>query len=466
MSIIAPKCTYFEVLKKFEQIERELKLDQSLIQNVPWWEVVRYTLFLEILNKLGLRNDNSLDKNFFFKIIPLLIGIIKSVCNAIFSKSPLWIKKKNFIIYGHPRRKLEKDIYVDIYTDPFIDLFPSNTNFTVIEKGLNSNHLTPAKTENIFYSDFFELIASLVSRLKKVNVKSNEFLIVSELEKLIEKNFFCKIDIKKIVKNKIKRWLGIFPIFKFFFKIKKPKLFFIVSSNYNEPIVAAAKSLGIITIELQHGSPARGKLNYDYSSSIKKNSFPDFFLSFGKFWTSDILMPIENKNIISFGFPYLQNKISLYKNINKEDRLVVISQMYNSKELADFAIKINNRFNKKITVEFKPHPLEYLNEPYHFNILKKNGIIISGQNRDIYEIFAQSKWQVGVCSTALYEGLCFETACFILKLPGFELMQKLTNLNFAKLIETVEDIDLDYKINKNKYSKIFDTPNINKLTFI
>ena len=64
---------------------------------------------------------------------------------------------------------------------------------------------------------------------------------------------------------------------RFFFKIKKPKTLFIVVSHTQEATIAAAKSLGITTIELQHGSPVRGKLNYDYTSGIKKKSFPDFF---------------------------------------------------------------------------------------------------------------------------------------------------------------------------------------------
>mgnify|MGYP000934513419 FL=1 len=115
-----------------------------------------------------------------------------------------------------------------------------------------------------------------------------------------------------------------YPLMRFFFKFKKPKLLFVVVSHAQEAIIAAAKSIGITTIELQHGSPARGKLNYDYTSGIKKTNFPNLFLSFGDYWSSNCKFPLDDNKIISFGNSYLHKKINSYSHILKEDRLVII----------------------------------------------------------------------------------------------------------------------------------------------
>ena len=143
----------------------------------------------------------------------------------------------------------------------------------------------------------------------------------------------------------------------FFFKLKKLKLLFVVASHTREATIAAAKSLGITTIELQHGSPARGKLNYDYISGIKKRNSPNFFSSFGEFWSKNCKLPIDKNKIISFGNPYLYKKINSYSHIVKEDRLVLISQ--GLPILAKFARDISKQFSKKLIVEHKPHFIEF-----------------------------------------------------------------------------------------------------------
>ena len=123
----------------------------------------------------------------------------------------------------------------------------------------------------------------------------------------------------------------------------------------------AAKSINIPTIELQHGSPARGKLNYDYSSGIRKELFSNWFLSFGEYWQKGCRFSIENNNIISYGFPYLNSQKMQYSKILKENRMVVISQPVITK-LTEFAIQISKKFSNKVIVEYKPHPAEYSDE--------------------------------------------------------------------------------------------------------
>jgi len=452
--------TFNQVIEKFEEIEIELALDKSLIKNVPWWDLVRQPLFLKLLNELNLREQKKPSRYSFFKDTFFNISrFVKNILLIFSSKSSLWIKRRDYLVWGHPRRKLENGIYIDPYVDPFIKLFPSPDDFTIIERDINGQHLSPVKTKNLHYADQLLSLAYLFSKFRILKMSKEQSLIISKLEKTIFKSFSCKIDINKLVKNKIRRWLGIYPVMRLFFKIKKPKLFFVVVNEDHESIIAAAKSIGIVTLELQHGSPSRGKMNYDYSSGIKNSTFVDRFLSFGEHWTQNFSLPIDDSKIIPFGFPYLHEKISLYPHITKENRLVVISQIDNLKNLVNFTKKISKKFSRKIIVEYKPHPSEfYAPKPDYFKDLENSGVIISEKDKDLYEIFARSRWQDGVYSTALYEGLYFDVACFILKVPGFQHMQKLIDFKLASVVETADDIDLNWIVDKKKISKIFSKP--------
>ena len=463
------KWTFNEVLECFENIEKKLCLDEAVIQGVTWWDTLRYQLFNELLVELGVReevkkNKTLTIKKFLLMKIFTIIHILKNFIKLFSPKSPLWVNKQSIIVLGHPRRKLEEGVYVDPYSDLFIDLFPKTINFSVIERR-GHGHLSPVKTKNLFYADSLYNLANIISKFRKLKFNQNDLLTISRLEKTLYSEFSCSIDINKRVKKIIQHWLGFYPLMQFFFKLKRPKLLFVVVSHAQEAIIAAAKSLGITTIELQHGSPARGKLNYDYASGITKKSFPDLFLSFGDYWSSNCKFPLDKNKIISFGNPYLYKKINSYSHIVKEDRLVIISQ--GLPILAKYAKDISKQFSKKLIVEYKPHPRElYEQEPDYFIELRKAGVVISHKHADLYEIFARSRWQVGVFSTALYEGLYFGTACFVVNTNGSEYMKRLIKLDLARLISSPKDIDLNWKIEKKEIKEIFTKPSQKNIEYL
>ena len=145
--------------------------------------------------------------------------------------------------------------------------------------------------------------------------------------------------------------------------------------------------------------------------------------------------------------------------------MVIISQ--GTPILAKFARDISKQFSKKLTVEYKPHPNEfYEQEPDYFIGLRNAGVVISHKHSDLYEIFARSRWQVGVFSTALYEGLYFGTACFIINTSGSEYMKKLIKLDLARLISSPKDIDLNWKIEKKEIKEIFTKPSQKNIEYL
>lgn len=448
-----------EIIKRFENIEKNLRLDESRILRVPWWDLIRYPLFEEILKK----KSNSDNKDFFIHnyLIEKLINIkrfLKQVSTLFSRKSALWVKNNSIVLWGNPRRKKENNFYTDIYSEPFIKLFKNKGNFVVIEKEIGFGHYEPTQNKNLYYGDQLFALAYLFSFFKIPIFKKKELLIISELENQIYKSYSVKINILKLAKKKIKRWLVIYPFMKGFFKYKKIKGFITVGITDNEAIIAAAKSLGINTLDLQHGSYARGKMNYDHTSAIKNSSFPNFVLTFGNFWSSKFSFPIKEDNLISFGYPYLNEKYDKYSHIKKENRLLIVSQGLEQIEngLVDFALKAKDFFPKNLIIEFRPHPSSFFKKKSnYFKKLRDNNVLISNKDADLYESFAKSRWQVGVFSTTLYEGLKFGVACFVLQIDRYQFMQELVDQNLARYIKSPKDIDLNWRLDNKKFNDFF-----------
>ena len=139
-------------------------------------------------------------------------------------------------------------------------------------------------------------------------------------------------------------------------------------------------------------------------------------------------------------------------------------------DVGDFAIKDINyykEFSKKIIVEYKPHPREFNEqEPDYFTELRNAGVVISHKHADLYEILAKSRWQVGIYSTTLYEGLYFGTACFVVNTTRAFHMKRLIELDFARLISSPKDIDLNWKIEKKDMETFFSKPSQKNIEYV
>jgi hypothetical protein len=447
------------VLEKFEYIEKKFQLGDNKIQNLNWWDCFRYQTYEELLAQLNLngfrffeKNNKTSKVNTFISYLTILKKVFNNLISTTSFRSPIWIKKNSNIIFGHSRRLFEDDLYIDKYSDPFIDIFENKDDFCVIENRINNTHLQPAKTKNLYFSEIFVYLSKLLTKAIFIKLTIQEKNFVKKLEYEIYTNFNVKIELLNKIEKFIPKYKSELFLYKIFFKLKKPKKIIFTNSTGYESILEAAKSLKIKTYELQHGSPSRGKLNYDYSSGIKKSTFPDYFLSFGKEWTKDFILPLNKVNIIEVGFPYLNKKLSSEINIfNKENIFLIISQPFISDNLVLFTLQLKKKLNKNIQFIYKPHPMELeINNINYLKKLEQNNItVINNYNSDLYDLLKKSKWVLGVNSTVLYEAIAFKCKVFVLKEPGFEKVNKLINLNFAHLIDTVDDINnlLDRKIN-------------------
>jgi len=435
------------ILDQFLAIEKNLDLFIQKELNIHYWELIRYELFNELLAKKNLHAQNVVKQNYN---ICWLKRYFSFLLKSLTFKSPIRAKRNSIIIIGHSRKKLEGGSFLDIYSDSFLQFLTVGTNVHVFEKSFRAGfHFEPSVNQNVLHLDGITEISRFWHAITRNKLSLQTSGICQKARFLFNEKMGVDLDIP----NKAKKAISIFRkevvLYKWLFQIVRPKAVFIVVSSHNKSIIVAAKVLGIPTAELQHGSPAKGKLNYDYPAGVPGSMFPDYFLSFGRRWTESVNLPVKTKNVIPIGFPYLELMQNKYRNITKKEQLVIISQPKIANLLIDFTKKLAENKEKDYKIVYKIHPQESDLLTNEYEELKQLGVnILSGSSTDLYKVLAESKWQIGVYSTALYEGMTFSCITLIFMAPGWEYMKSILDSNLATLIKSPEEF-LDVKTHLN-----------------
>lgn len=63
-----------------------------------------------------------------------------------------------------------------------------------------------------------------------------------------------------------------------------------------------------------------------------------------------------------------------------------------------------------------------------------------GSKPPLYRLFGELSAQIGVGSTAVYEGLCFDLETFVFEADGADVLQPLVDDGTASMIESVDEL--------------------------
>jgi len=442
--------TFSEACESFFQLEQDLDLFEWEVDGIRVWELIRFQVFNAIMQELGFYGQAHTipDRSIKAKIIQFL-GSLKNY----FLKNPFLIKKGSIIISGHPRRKLFSDnLYWDIYSDYFANLLKDGV---VLEPYYGNGHLTPAKSDHLYYNDFIATLSYFCRSLRVLSKNNGEICESENIYSAILDRFKAHINVKNVAKESLEKYKIERFFFKKLFQFVKPKACFILVSYGKDSFVAAAKECEVPTIELQHGVVSRYHMAYSFPCKNTKHKFPDFFFTFGEYWKQNVDFPIPESKIYNIGYPHLETCRSALKDVSKSDTVVFISQGTIGKSLSQFAKQLRQFAPAHIRIVYKLHPGEYdrWREDYPW-LVDSDLEVIDSHTPDLYELFAQAKWQIGVYSTAVFEGLAFYCQTYLVDLPGVDYMRQLINSGYAQLISQPDEIDFHYdpvEIDKNYF---------------
>ena len=216
------------------------------------------------------------------------------------------------------------------------------------------------------------------------------------------------------------------PLWGRFLQRTRPELLFLVVSYGNEIPIEVCRALRIPTVELQHGIVSRNNLGYHFPDpSCRKQLFPEWFFAFGDFWRDAADFPIAGERVVSVGYRYLELRRDRTAEVARAPRALFLSQRSIGVELSKTAVHLAKHSAMRGEVVYKLHPGERATWRHDYPWLLDAPVRVVDDEVHLYELFASSTLQVGVYSTALFEGLAFGLTTRVAQLPGWEAMRPL-----------------------------------------
>jgi len=443
MTNITPKqlCEiFFEIEEKFDALDQK-------IQNIKIWQLMRMDLYYIIASKYNIEEQGH-SKISRFHTFKALGGYIKNS----FIYNPFIKNKCDIVVFSHPRSKYVEDKYIDIYTHYFLEALKNEEkNFIEIEIALMGTHKR-SKHDKLVYADAIVLATKFLKYFIFFKLTKDESDFINSINTMLGSYLGEKVDISNVLINGIKTHKVKYFLYKKLFNKIKPSCLYIVPAYGNGVIVKAAKDSNIRVVELQHGVFSHYHLGYSYPNRKEElDYFPDEFIVWGEYWKNLISLPIDEKYIKIKPFEFLEIYKKKYQDIEKKHQLVVLSQGNIGNKIAGLLVKKLALF-KNLKIIYKLHPGEY--DRYNTyeklsELIREHGNIEIVEDIDLYYLLATSKYQLGVNSTALFEGKEFGCETILFDTEGIEYMDKFIEDNalfktddMFLTSETLRDISL------------------------
>lgn len=408
-------------LERFTHLEVENDLYSLDIDGVSPWELVRFKIARRIewaLTDQAAAHDSPTGIKAYMKAAWL-------VSRNLVIKNPFCSGEHRFLFFGHPRRKRKGEGYWwDLYCDPIYE--EANIDYLHLEYSDFLSHKTPSKTDPLRYTDLIDLLGVLA---RKSGIPSNrlpETIVkkIDSMEEDINAEYNVNVDIHELVQEKLSERAVAYPLYERVIEIVDPE-FVILVVNYGrgmKTITEVCKDKNIPVIELQHGVIHPNHAGYHFPESVTVDLFPDYLLTFGEFWNTQAMYPIPSEQIIKFGYPYLNQQLRSIDNKSGTKKILFVSQGPVGKQLSQMAVELSERMGPNWDIVYKLHPGEYDRWRHEYTTLADSTVTVVDTDPSLYELFGKSSTQVGVGSTALYEGLAFGLDTYVFDLPGSSVL--------------------------------------------
>ncbi|WP_237745024.1 hypothetical protein [Kribbella catacumbae] len=299
------------------------------------------------------------------------------------------------LVVPHPRKPGGVEIYTDSLRASLGD------SALVLDSGINGTPL-PGSVN----LDFFTSAAGAI-RSRKAHARCAEITAALEAETGI------KVPVAALIAREVPKHKRLRAIYRTLLKRRRIKTVYVVVGYFHQHIAGAARDLGIRVVELQHGVISPYHLGYSYPGRPEVADQPDELWCFGSYWTDVADLPAGMKAQVvgaSFISPLSPAELAA-----KDPRLVVfLSQGTIGPGLLEYAAALASA-RPDLDVAFHLHPSERSTD-----YVLPAGVRLSTDNT--LAVLASATYQVGVSTTALFEGMLLGCRTAVADLPGHEYL--------------------------------------------
>ena len=411
----------------FWQLEEKYDLLQLELGGVKAWQYKRMAIYYEIAKQAGviqaphtqMKGKDHL-KSFWGYFRSLFIG------------NPLFVPKADVLVFPHERTKSFEGKSIDIYTYFLTsELRTESCKVLEIKRPYLVKH-TSERNKDTFYLDGILLLSNIFKKLLPLKVTNEQKEKIENVENEVFSALGVRINLVKLLIEQSKKFKINRACFKYILRKAEVKTVYCVVGYSLGDLISACKDLDIEIIEVQHGTFSKYHLGYSYpNKQTYVDYFPTKFLVWNQFWKDMLELPIASESVAVRPFDYMEIQRDSYLNtIRKANSAVVISQGALTEKIASTLLKYWDKFSQ-YEIQYKLHPGEYQSwqESKSLRTLVDSNRVSLVKDCDLYGLFSESEFQIGVFSTALYEGAEFGCKSSLLDLPGIEYMQRFIELN-------------------------------------
>lgn len=187
----------------------------------------------------------------------------------------------------------------------------------------------------------------------------------------------------------------------------------------NATAMLAARHLGMVTAEYQHGAVSSGHIAYNFAPAVSatqayRKILPDYFLAYGSWWGEQINAPVKK---IALGNPHRAETLAVSPmGHTHRPQILILGDGIETTLYMALCASLSVALGSAFEVIFRPHPLEracvWDKHPGGFV-----GAVRVDTCKDIYSSFQLAKAVVSEVSTGLFEAIGLVPKVFIWDTP-------------------------------------------------
>jgi hypothetical protein len=440
-----------ELLAAFIDFEEREQLFDRQLRGIAYWPLIRHDVFRELCETIGLSERAHLR----VEELPLRhwLGSQARQLPRTFARSlPLRRAPADLLVAAHPRHVAYQGRFICPYTQPLLWSNPHTR--LVLEGHFQGRYFHPDAGERTQYIDLAIVLAHARFRLLELEGRGLDRRERDELDAItrsMERALGAappSAAVLRRTRTALVLALGLTPYLQRLLATVQPKLIVEVVGYrlVNQLLNQTARSFGIATAELQHGTLGAAHPGYNFAPGRKPNTFPDQLLLFGELWrdaTPGLPLTAADTPAIGYAWLELQRKqLGARAHTSGPRRLLFLSQRSIGRELSRVASALRSKLAlDDFTIVYRLHPSEGLGWQSAYPELAASGIRVElAQDRSLYASQNDADVQIGVYSTALIEGVAFGLDTLIVELSGHEQLAMLIAAGIARTVRDAEDI--------------------------
>jgi len=403
------------------------------VAGVKPWMARRFAIFQWLATELTLIDEGPEEPP---RAWPERLRYHARLLRGAVSKSPFRDTEKcDVLVFEGPRSGIVDGDRVCVHTHSLVsDLTQQGKRVRLLDSHLDGFHIKSPDPRRRFI-DSIAIESGARFRLSRWTPTDSDLRFLTTLEKHLTSALSIPVGLGWLLTPGVPRFKASYiPYRRLLQKLQPTEIFVVCAYSVLAPLVAAAKNLGIRVTEVQHSVTSRYHMGYGYpgASARSIDYLPDRFLAWTRVgrYLADLPCQVE-----AIAPPWTRSGLS--PGTVKEERLmVVLSQPVIARRLAKALLDRSQQLLPYRLV-VKPHPAELADPRLRqvFEPLRELRNVTITESSDLRKLLSRAEYQVGVYSTALYEGIHLGCRTLLIPLPGIEHMSHLLPSGEATLLD-------------------------------